>query len=934
MKQRLTVNTLALGNLKKRKKQYTSLILGIILAMVFSSSVLLMVSSMVESTRKMEQDTYGKQNGIYLNATRQMFADAAGKKAVDEYAFATVLGQAVSESGVHYPAAVYDDACAALANIEFTQGAYPQKENEIAMESATMAKLGIKANVGDSVTLDFAVQNGADSFEKTEEKTFVLSGIAQNKASNIATISTTYGFAPSVFLAQGMTVEPGGKAQLVCYFTYSEESLKLNQSGYTVFSDYLESAGYDPSNWIPADGNMFAGNASGNGIYTASMFIIFFVCVLLGASCLGIVNAFSNNLNERRQQIGMLRTVGATKRQIVLIFGREAFLISLICAPISVALSCLIVKTGLLILGERFVFAANIWVLLLSVAVGVACVMLAALIPLLKAANVTPVQTVRNIGMTRRAVRRKIKSKKLYDPSKLIAQRSLFFNGKAKAAASLILVITIVGSCYGFSVLDEINSQKFSARYEYELQYSDSNVSYINFTGGNSGYTDSHLGAVRSIPYAGDIRVSKYCKAFLLADTYTEYQKAALYSDNIFWSFKDINFARQATAETIDTVMQENYSEDYINMRNYCGGGDILPVPVVALDSSAVAELGDYLDSGDIDISALDSGREAIVIAPREIGVYSESDSDGGFMWGTDLDAQITADKSYLKRAERDLEVGQSLDFAVVSSSEESPAEGMYSIDTDQDDAENTAAPDFSSLRKTDFSVEIGALVSELPQDFYEECGGISNGRIVVVTTLDGMKHLYDTDCYSNINFNLSTKCTDEIDAEITQTLQDIVDSIDGIDDSFTSYYTVTSHEKQQNAALLVSLLAILVLFLSICASIINNSLTAQIREGRREIGTLRAVGASVRELFRSYVRQLLWVFAVSYAAGFGLFAVSYFIARAVIVNSEYYEWFLKFNIWQTGIACVVLFAVCAANLWLKIRKEMKHSVIDNIREL
>ena len=67
MKQRLTVNTLALGNLKKRKKQYTSLILGIILAMVFSSSVLLMVSSMVESTRKMEQDTYGKQNGIYFN---------------------------------------------------------------------------------------------------------------------------------------------------------------------------------------------------------------------------------------------------------------------------------------------------------------------------------------------------------------------------------------------------------------------------------------------------------------------------------------------------------------------------------------------------------------------------------------------------------------------------------------------------------------------------------------------------------------------------------------------------------------------------------------------------------------------------------------------------------------------------------------------------
>lgn len=27
-------------------------------------------------------------------------------------------------------------------------------------------------------------------------------------------------------------------------------------------------------------------------------------------------------------------------------------------------------------------------------------------------------------------------------------------------------------------------------------------------------------------------------------------------------------------------------------------------------------------------------------------------------------------------------------------------------------------------------------------------------------------------------------------------------------------------------------------------------------------------------------------------------------------------------------------YAACTANLWLKIRKEMKHSVIDNIREL
>lgn len=52
-----------------------------------------------------------------------------------------------------------------------------------------------------------------------------------------------------------------------------------------------------------------------------------------------IVNSFNNNLKDRRKQIGMLRAIGTTKRQIINIFGREAFIISLICVPISLAIS-------------------------------------------------------------------------------------------------------------------------------------------------------------------------------------------------------------------------------------------------------------------------------------------------------------------------------------------------------------------------------------------------------------------------------------------------------------------------------------------------------------------------------------------------------------------------------------------------------------------
>ena len=68
MKEKLTVNTLAFGNLKNRKKQYTSLIIGIILAMMFSSAIPLLFSSMLTSVKEMECDLYGRQNGIYVDA--------------------------------------------------------------------------------------------------------------------------------------------------------------------------------------------------------------------------------------------------------------------------------------------------------------------------------------------------------------------------------------------------------------------------------------------------------------------------------------------------------------------------------------------------------------------------------------------------------------------------------------------------------------------------------------------------------------------------------------------------------------------------------------------------------------------------------------------------------------------------------------------------
>ena len=126
-----------------------------------------------------------------------------------------------------------------------------------------------------------------------------------------------------------------------------------------------------------------------SAVYNSSLLSITLAVVLMLASCIGIINAFSANLKERKKQIGMLRAVGATRRQIVNIFGREAFIISLICAPSGVVISYFGVKLYAKLMGDSFTFVPNFGVLIITALISVTCVMLTALIPLISASKIS-----------------------------------------------------------------------------------------------------------------------------------------------------------------------------------------------------------------------------------------------------------------------------------------------------------------------------------------------------------------------------------------------------------------------------------------------------------------------------------------------------------------------------------------------------------------
>ena len=84
MKRKLTINTLAMGNLKQRRKQYTILIIGIILAMVFSSGTMFFISCTKSSNEEYQRRTIGDFYGYYFACEDFVDVEQGVKDGLDE----------------------------------------------------------------------------------------------------------------------------------------------------------------------------------------------------------------------------------------------------------------------------------------------------------------------------------------------------------------------------------------------------------------------------------------------------------------------------------------------------------------------------------------------------------------------------------------------------------------------------------------------------------------------------------------------------------------------------------------------------------------------------------------------------------------------------------------------------------------------------------
>ena len=184
---------------------------------------------------------------------------------------------------------------------------------------------------------------------------------------------------------------------------------------------------------------------------------------------------------------------------------------------------------------------------------------------------------------------------------------------------------------------------------------------------------------------------------------------------------------------------------------------------------------------------------------------------------------------------------------------------------------------------------------------------------------------------YAALGVELATDCTPEIDATVTRELDAMTV---GTAFQYRSEFSFQENQKQFLVTMAIGLVSLLILFFAVSASMIVNAMNADLREGKRQFGTLRAVGADARMLTRTCLLRLLRVFAIGLGGGAGAVLLMNLCVLIYGKITGEAPAFYFMTIWPSLLLMLLIFGVCVCSPALQIRKMNRSSIVESIREL
>ena len=873
---KLTFSSMAAARLRANRKQYLSLAIGIFLSIFLVTTSFLAVQGVFLAQIEKTDKTVGKLDAFLLDDPDTSDEKLMASGFFSELGHVYVLSQV---KDTQFYLGYYDETAEEHLYRTLLSGRMPEKAGEIAIEEGTLLALDYQREwqLGDTLELSLLPIDG-----EKEQRSFTLVGILQDQSEYLGvpdSFSTSQVFVkefPAVLVSASEPAFHSGRVAV--HRTFLTEGGLLGQANLRQV--------YQGDNLNLSFGQFYGVSFAGlvdNSFGTGSMLWMeeslyihlvlggLLVASLIHSCCVGISGAMEGLLSRRGEEIGILRAVGATKRQIRRMFGRESILLAVVLSPVSILLSIGAVWLASLWMPGELILKLNPWLLIPVGILSLTLIFLSGYLPLRRCSNQMPMSVIRDTAVLRKVSH--IKSAKQFRVQNLISKRMLRLNpGRQVGAIVLSALMLFSMACVSYAASIGINAwAPDSPAFKIYISNGSSN-GYVDIIEGQP-MSEQSLAQIKALPHVSHIEIERNIPVRILLPEESEYLNNDIFGGNDM----------------------EEEARKYWNLE---GALYKCYICTVILDSETLAKYESWLEDGDIDIDAINAGREVIVAAPKlwdgvdKYGSYSRRGSE-------------PADDSEVLRAENDcFFAGQQLDIF-----------RMYTMNRDYGEEDP-----FANAEKEEANVTVGAVLKDLDGGYWSSA--------TIITTEQGIQNM---GLYANGMDHYSIYLTGNIDAQTEEKLVEQIEAIAARSEAarVTNYLESHRESLQNKQQLLIVFGAITLVFMAVSVSMIVSSNTRRIQSDGRLIGMLRAVGAEERTILAIYTGQV----TVSIVGGFLLTIAAFWFLSAIeffYLNNASILWGL---IAMTVLAGLSWF-LCCFFLRLRIREIVNKSIIDNIREL
>ena len=545
-----------LRSLRENKTRTLVTIIGIILSMSMFTAVIVGAYSGIRFLIRSEEARSGAFHGMYYDIDGETAQKVESAPELKDSVRWREVGWAKIDTANDYKPYILIQAVGAdierMVNIELISGRLPENESEILMPIHIRDNEGPEFSVGDVMTFDVGrrisegwalnmetpfVPEAEESIEGAATKSYTIVGIYERLDRAVENRSCP-GY---IALTSGE-----GTGNYGVFFTLK------NPAKYFDFADSQNISANlkHHSDLLMCYGTVQNGNIA-KVIY--GLAIILVLLISFGSISL-IYNSFSISVSERTRNFGILKSVGATPRQIRASVLYEAFILSLIGIPAGIVVGCGGMGLTLYLLRDSFSsFIAkgsgvsirlepNFGAIGIAALICLITVLTAAVIPAKKAMKTSPIQSIRqsdDIKIRPKDVRTWRLGEKIFGFEGMMAAKNFKRNRKRyrSTVVSLFLSVTLFIAASSFcsylkSGVEAINSHDTKADLAY---YSD----VWDEKNQNPDETLALLASCESVSSGSYARI--YSEFFAFDESLYDSEYAKIQKD-MDWNFEESGF--------------------------------------------------------------------------------------------------------------------------------------------------------------------------------------------------------------------------------------------------------------------------------------------------------------------------------------------------------------------------------------------------------